>query len=364
MICNFCVLDDSDKFIKFDESGRCNYCKEAEIRLTQNKKLKTPELLEKIIHKIKSKNNKYDCLIGISGGVDSSYITLLAKKWGLNALLVHVDSGWNSAIAVKNIETLVDYTGFDLYTVVLDWDEIRDLQLSFIKAGVINIDIPQDHCFVGGVYESAVKFNIEYILNGFNLATESILSKREYRYSDLTHILDIHKKFGTLKIKNLPFMNFFKYNFYYKCVKNIKSIDVLNYIDYHKKKAKEELKKIGWTEYDNKHEESIYTKFLQNFYYFYKFNFDKRKYHLSSLIVSKQIKKSEALEILKNKPHFSKKELEYISDKFNLTLREFKKILDMPIHEHNEYKTNTNLVRLKMKIEKFLPCSDFNKIRY
>ena len=158
-------------------------------------------------------------------------------------------------------------------------------------------------------------------------------------------------------------MNFFKYNFYYRCIKDIKPIDVLNYIDYNKEEAKKELKQIGWIEYNNKHEESIFTKFLQDFYFF-KFNMDKRRYHLSSLIVSNQITRKKALEILKIKPTFSKRDLEYIADKFDLSLKEFQKILNTPIHEHNEYKTNTKLVKLKMKFEKFLPCSDFNKIRY
>jgi len=362
--CKRCVMDESDKDIVF-EDGICNYCKKYDEAIKspfyQNEKL-----LHKMIKTLKSQNKKYDCLIGVSGGIDSSYLVILAKKWGLNPLLVHVDSGWNSELAISNIEKLVDYSGFDLYTYVIDWNEIRDLQLSFFKAGVPNCDITQDHAFVAAVYKSAIKFNIKYILNGNNIATELVLPKSwGYRYNDLTHIKDIHSKFGKLKLKNYPTMNFFEYNIYFRCIKKIKTLSPLNFIDYKIKQAKKELQEIGYKEYQAKHYESIFTKFFQSYYLVKKFGIDKRKAHLSNLILSNQISRDEAIEIL-NTPAYDKnsinKDIEFVAKKLNISLKEFNDILNSPAKSHYDYKTNDKLVQFKLKFDKYFKCLDFNRI--
>ena len=367
--CVRCVMDETDPLIKFDENGICNHCKKAELLIFywNSQKSKLLEIIKNI--KKKGKNKAYDAILGISGGVDSSYVAYLSKELGLKVLLVHVDSGWNNEIAVKNIENILKKTGFDLYTFVVEWEEMKDLQLAFFKAGVPNCDIPQDHAFVAAVYKTAIKFNIKYMLSGYNVSTESILPRSwGHRFNDLRHLKDIHKKFGKIKLKKYPTMNFFEYNFYFRCIKNIKSIPLLNFIEYNKFEAKKILKKeFNWKNYGNKHFESNFTKFFQSYYLPKKFNIDKRKAHLSSLIISKQITREQAIEELKNPPYDErkiKKDIIFVANKLDLTYEKFMDIIDGPAKSHYEYCTNDRILKFKLKFDKFFPCMDFNKLRY
>ncbi len=368
-VCSCCVMDETDKDIVFNSDGMCNHCKEYDNLILQNNYDK--DLLNIIISKIKkeNQNKQYDILIGLSGGVDSSYVSLLAKQYGLKALLVHVDSGWNSELAVKNIENIVEKTGFDLYTVVIDWEEMKDLQLAFFKSNVPNCDIPQDHAFVAGVYKTAIKFDIKYMINGYNISTESILPKSwGHRYNDLTHIQDIQSKFGTKKLSKYPTMNFFEYNIYYQCIKDIKSIPILNFIDYSKEEAKQQLKnEFDWRDYEYKHYESKFTKFFQSYYLPKKFNIDKRKAHLSSLIVSNQMSRDEALKELEKSPYDKediKYDIEFVAKKLGISYNEFMNIINQNMKSHYDYKTNDALVKFKVKFDKYFFCMNFNKLRY
>lgn len=368
-VCSRCVMDKTDKDILFDNDGVCNHCKDYDTLVLNHSYDK--KLLNKIISKIKKKNHnkQYDVLIGLSGGVDSSYVSFLAKEYNLKALLVHVDGGWNSELAVKNIENIVEKTGFDLYTIVVDWEEMQDLQLSFFKSDVPNCDIPQDHAFVAGVYKTAIKFDIKYILNGYNISTESILPKSwGHRYNDLSHIKDIQKKFGTKKLSKYPTMNFFEYNIYYRCFKDIKNIPILNFLNYNKEEAKEQLVKVfDWKDYKYKHYESKFTKFFQSYYLPKKFNIDKRKAHLSSLIVSGQLSRDDALKELEKTPYNEleiRYDIAFVAKKLGIEYGEFMKIINQEIKSHYDYKVNDQLVKFKIKFDKYFPCMNFNKLRY
>lgn len=364
-------MDETDTTITFDENGVCNHCTHHMQQKVQRDELYSNETLSFVLEKIRhsKRKSKYHALIGLSGGTDSSYVAHLAKEWGLEVLLVHVDGGWNSEVAVHNIEKIIDYTGFDFFSVIVNWKEMKDLQLSFFKASVMNCDIPQDHAFVAGVYQVAKQFGIQYILNGYNFATESVLPKSwGHRFNDLTHLEDIHRRFGHVPLKTYPKQTFFDINFYDRCFKNIKSIPVLNFINYDKEHAQQIMHaKFFWETYSNKHGESIFTKFFQTYYLPVKFGVDKRKAHLSSLILSRQMTREAAIEILQT-PTYNAKiihlEIGYIAKKLGISMDEFMAILNAPAQNHNVYKTNTWLVQLKVKLDKFFPCLDFSRLRY
>ena len=304
-ICEKTIMDTSDIEISF-ENGISNYATKYNFYLKKygHNDGKNQSRLDLIVEKIKneSKNKEYDCIIGISGGIDSSYLLHYAVKvLKLRVLPFHVDTGWNSEIAVSNISELVNKLNLNLHTLVLDWHEIKDLQRSFFMSGVPNLDIPQDHSFNAAIYREASKFNIRYILNGNNFVTESILPNSwGYDCTDLTHILDIHKKFGSVNLKTYPKLSLFKKFVYYPIIKRNITVEPLNYINYDKDDAvKLLMEKYNWKSYGGKHNESLFTKFFQSFYLVKKFGFDKRKAHLSSLIVANKITRDEAIKILK-----------------------------------------------------------------
>lgn len=358
-------MDTTDSAITFDEHGVCNHCRDYEKLHRRYLFLDTDreKLLKDLIEKIKRDGvgNRYDCVIGVSGGVDSSYLLHLAVQYGLRVLPIHVDSGWNSELAVKNIENLVVKLGLHLYTIVCDWDEIRDLQRSFLKAGVPNCDIPQDHAYVASVYKIAKQFKIKYILSGLNYATESILPKAwGHTFRDLVHIKDVHSKFGEIKLRNYPSMNFFEYNYLYPCIYNIKTVRILNTIDYDKQSAKQLLMdKYDWRDYGGKHYESLFTKFFQGYYLPKKFGYDKRKAHLSSLIVSGQITRKEALVELLTEPldeEFEKTELPFVLKKLGFDDKQWSQIMNQNPIPHSFYKTEAFLMSIKTKLEKIFSC--------
>mgnify|MGYP000864571040 CR=1 FL=1 len=363
-ICTKCVMDTSDPNITFDDLGVCNHCRNFEnnIRPIWFPDERGEPILAKMIQEMKSygQDKEYDCILGLSGGVDSSYLAYAAvKKFGLRPLVVHVDAGWNSEIAVKNIENIVKKLGLDLYTFVVDWNEMQDLQLAFFKAGVHNQDIPQDHAFAAVLYNWAAKNNIKYVLNGSNMATESILpSAWVYNNMDLKHIKAIHKQFGQRKLKKFPVLSFFKYYIYYPYVKGVKVLKPLNYMHYHKGEAMEVLQnELDWKYYGGKHFESRFTKYFQAHYLPVKYGFDKRRAHLSSLIVSGQYSREKALKDIE-KPLYNEVELRedeaYMAKKMGVSLEEFKQIFHAKPHLHEEYPNSDKKVLFMYKVAKML----------
>ena len=277
----------------------------------------------------------------------------------LRPLVVHVDAGWNSEIAVKNIEHLVKALDLDLYTYVVDWEEMKDLQLAFLKASVANQDIPQDHAFFAKLYDYASKNKIKYIINGSNLSSESILPQSwGYDASDLSHILGIHKKFGQLKLKSYPMMGFFKQKFYWPYFKKMKVIRPLNYINYDKNKAIDFLQEnYGWRYYGGKHHESKWTKFFQAYYLPTKFGFDKRKAHLSSMIVSGQITRDEAISELES-PLYNQSELvqdkRFIARKLGISEQMFEELIDLENKDYTDYPNQVRLTNWFRAVKKFV----------
>ncbi len=360
--CTRCVMDTTDSEITFDDNGVCNHCINFERNIKPNwhPDEEGEKYLNAILRKIKTdcKNDEYDCVIGLSGGIDSSYLIYKAKEWGLRVLAVHVDAGWNSELAIKNIENVCKYAGYDLHTIVINWDEMRELQIAFLKSGTANQDIPQDHAFFAGLYNYAIKFNIKYVLTGSNYATESILpASWGYDAMDSKFLLDINKKFGKIKLKNFPIVSFWKLHIYYPYIKRMKVVKPLNFIYYDKDEAIKTLQdKCGWRYYGGKHHESRFTKFFQAYYLPWKFGYDKRKAHLSSLIVAGFMTREEALEELK-KPLYDHQELledkKFIAKKLRLSDEEFEKILKLPKHNFSDFKNNYNLRVKLIKIRDF-----------
>lgn len=346
--CAISVMDTiADPNITFDEKGICNYYyehlqKEKDFVLKgEAGSKKVQELVEKI--KADGKGKKYDCITGISGGVDSTYLCLQAKNLGLRTLVVHFDNGWNSELAVKNIENIIGKLGFDLYTLVVDWNEFKDLQLAYLKASVVDIEALTDHAIAGTLFKLAAENNIKHILSGYNIVTEATLPKHwVFTKNDDANIKDIHKKFGTAPLKTYPFFGL-KQKKMYASLKGIESINLLNYLDYNKQAVKEVIiKELDWRDYGGKHYESVFTRFYQGYILPVKFGIDKRKAHLSDLIYSGQITKAEALSQLQ-KPIMEKEQLEqdyaFVLKKFNLTEAEFEAIIKAPRREHTEFAT-------------------------
>jgi N-acetyl sugar amidotransferase len=335
----------ADPDIQFDEKGICNYyyeykaIEEEHVFSGQPGVTKLAELLETI--KQSGKGKQYDCITGISGGVDSSYLVLMAKKWGLRPLIVHFDNGWNSETAVRNINNIIKHTGFDLYTIVVDWEEFKDLQLAYIKASVVDIEVPTDHAISGTLQKLAAKYNIRYILSGNNVVTEAILPPSWiYNKNDYVNLMNIHKRFGTLPMKTYPLFGP-KEQYLYGIGKGIQTVKPLNYLPYNKDEAKQIItKQLEWTDYGGKHYESIFTKFYQAYILPEKFHIDKRKAHLSTLIFSGQLSKAAALEQLKEPLYQStelRQEKEYVLKKFGLSDSAFEALMQAPRIEHKEF---------------------------
>jgi aminotransferase len=356
-ICVRCVMDTTDEKIVFDENGICNHCKLIMDRrdsywLPDERGRKKLDLLIAQI-KEKGRGRAYDCVMGVSGGVDSSFLLMKAQEeWGLRILAIHVDAGWNSELAVRNIELLVTKLGIDLHTFVIDWEEIKDLQLAFLRAGVPNQDIPQDHAFFAALYRETARQRIPYVLTGGNYATESILpASWGYSASDLTHIRAIHKKFGRRPLKKYPQLGFVYFNFYLPKVLRIKIVSPLDLMPYSKKAAIQELEaKFGWRYYGGKHYESRFTKFFQGYFLPTRFVYDKRRAHLASLVASGELTRQEALAQLQLPPYHEEdlaKDRDFIIKKLGLTEKEFDAFLVAPRHLHQDYPTNEWMHRVR-----------------
>ncbi|MBX2924889.1 MAG: N-acetyl sugar amidotransferase [Chitinophagaceae bacterium] len=345
--CKISVMDTiADPDITFDNKGISNYYYEYLIKEKQEvlKGAEGEKKLAEIVQLIKEsgKGNKYDCITGVSGGVDSTYLAYMAKKLGLRPLIVHFDNGWNSELAVKNIENIISRLGFDLYTLVVDWEEFKDIQLAYLKASVIDIEAITDHAIIGTLYKLAAENNIKYILSGANVTTENTLPK-SWIFNKIDHIniKDIHDHYGTIKLKTYPLFNSTKKRLYTK-LKKITSVYLLNYLPYNKKDVKNIITtELSWKDYGGKHYESVFTRFYQGYILPVKFGVDKRKAHLSDLIFAGQISKAEAMEELK-KPIYDSaqfsEDYEFVLKKFNLTEKEFEEIMNNPRKEHSEFK--------------------------
>ena len=342
-------MDTTDPEIVFDEEGICNYCRKFKTYLGRewfpNEEGK--KRLAAIVDRIKEggKRKKYDSIMGLSGGVDSSYMAYQVNKLGLRPLVVHVDGGWNSEVAVRNIEIIVKKLGFDLSTYVVDFEEMRDLQVSFLRSAVANQDVPQDHAFLACLYRFASEKKIKYVLSGGNLATESILPKAwGYNPMDSRHLKAIHKQYGQKKLKTFPTLSFFRNYLYYPYIKKLCTIRPLDYMPYIKLKAKQVLQdEVGWIDYGAKHHESRFTKFFQAYYLPKKFGYDKRIAHLSCLIVSGQLTRDEALNLMKEQlypEHELRKDKEFIIKKLGLTKEEFEEIESLPVKSFRDYPSN------------------------
>jgi aminotransferase len=347
-------MDTSDPEIVFDDRGICNHCRLAERRLQRDwhPDKRGRAMLETLATAIRGygRDKEYDSIIGISGGVDSSYLLHMARRvMGLRPLAVHVDAGWDAEIAAKNIESLITALDVDLFTYVVDWEEIKDLQLAFLKSSVANQDIPQDHAFVAKTYQLAIEKDIRYVLTGNNLTSESILPDSwGYDLTDRRHLRAIHRQFGRRPLKTFPTMSYFDYYFYWPVVKGMKRVAPLNLIDYDKAKAIEELAATyGWRYYGRKHGESNWTAFFQAYYLPYKFGYDKRRAHLSSLIIAGQKTRADALEELKEPP-FDAREVDhdkaYVARKLGIDKAELERLIDLPNRSYSDYPNNARVM--------------------
>lgn len=364
-ICKSCVMDTSDSKIKFDSYGVCDHCNtfNIEIKPIWNYGKGRQNDLKRILTRIKnqSKDKDFDCIMGMSGGIDSSYLLyIMTKKYGLRPLVFHVDAGWNSQIAVNNIQRLVDGLGLDLYTEVINWEEIKDLQLAFFKSGVPHVDVPQDHAFFATMYKFASQNNIKYILTGGNYSTECIRNPIEWMYyqSDSIQLRDIYKKYGTGKLKDYPVSNILWHKIYLPYIKGIKLIKPLDYIPYDKDKAMQLLvDKFGYQKYPQKHFESRFTRFYESYWLPKKFGYDTRKVQYSSLILTKQMTREDALEKLKQPaydPETIMQDFEYIATKLGISKEELQSYMDAPNKTYKDYKSQENIYNIGAKIMRLI----------
>jgi N-acetyl sugar amidotransferase len=355
-------MDTTALDIMFDREGHCNYCREF-FELINRSKLNTAHK-EKVLNDIKRnvRNKPYDCLIGVSGGLDSSYaLYVVVKKLGLRPLAVHLDNGWNSELSVSNIEKLVKALDVDLYTYVIDWQEFKDLQIAFFRANVIDIEILTDHALAAILYKVAYDRQLRHIVAGTNIANEGMRIPPGWNHSkmDLENIRAIYRKFGSgKKLRTFPKMGVAKY-LKYRYINKIKWIPILDYVPYIKDEAMQILnKEIGWRYYEKKHYESVFTRFYQGYILPIKFNIDKRRLHYATLICSGQLSRDRALELMRNKPYDEPSLLEedknYVLKKLGFSHEEFEKYLNSPEIPHNNYPSEEWIYNMLLRIQKII----------
>ena len=359
-ICSNCIMDTTDQQIFFDERGICNHCLsfEQQYKLIPKEDFNESQQFKATIEEIKknSKNNKYDCILGLSGGVDSSYMAYLCKEANLNPLVVHFDNGWNSELAVNNIEKIVNKLGFELYTFVINWEEFKDLQLSYFKASVLDLEVPTDHLIFGALFEVAKKNKIHSIISGYNTSSEGIMPRSwlyEHKF-DRANMKDIHNTFGNGKMKNLPTLGLWQ-RFYFTKIYKFKQFHLLQSFNYNKVEAKKLLiEKFDWQDYGGKHYESVFTRFYQGYILPKKFGIDKRRAHLSTLINAGQITREMALgemELPTYDLNLQQNDIDYICKKWGISKIYFEKIMNLPINEHSNFKEE---ILLEKKINKLI----------
>jgi len=360
-VCSTCVMDTTDSNISFDENGVCDHCNTffRDIKPKWHTDERGEKEIKEIVKKIKKKGKgkDFDCIMGMSGGIDSSYLLYLAvKKLGLRPLVFHVDAGWNSQEAVNNIEKMVDKLGLDLYTEVINWEEMKDLQLAYFKAGVSNIDTPQDHSFFATMYKFANEHNVKYILTGGNYSTECVRNPLEWMYyqSDSIQLKDIYKKYGSAKLKNFPITNILWHKVYLPYVKGIKLIRPLDFMEYDKEAATQFLvNEFGYQRYPQKHFESRFTRFYESYWLTEKFGYDTRKVQYSSLILTDQMTREEALKKLESpayNPDTIKDDFEYIATKLGITVEELQGYMDQPNRSNKEFKSQESIYSIGAKV--------------
>lgn len=341
-------MDTSDPFITFDEKGQCNHCTEF-LSKTAKRSYIGAESDQQLANWVKiiqeeGKNKAYDCLIGVSGGIDSSYVAYQCVKLGLRPLAVHLDNGWNSEEAVQNIKNVCGKLGIDYESYVLNWEEFKDLQLSFLKASIVEMEIPTDIAIPGALHRIAAENRIKFIISGGNFATEGILPNSWfYDPKDAKLLQAIQKQFGTKKLKTFPTFDF-KDEIYFKFVKGIRMVYLLNYLPYNKDEAMAFLKEeLGWKYYGGKHYESKFTGFVQSYMQPVKFGIDYRRATFATQICAGTATRDEAMDALKKLPYNPETigaEKAYIAKKFQISLDEFEAIMKRPIKTYRDYPNN------------------------
>lgn len=352
--CSRCIMDTVvDVAIEFDERAVCNHCRRYD--QLHSSRLATGEAgrraLAKLVEKIKSdgRGREYDCIIGVSGGVDSTFVAYLVREFGLRALAVHFDNGWNSELAVRNIERVLNKLGVDLFTYVVDWPEFRDLQVAFLKASTPDGEIPTDHAINALLWREADQRRIRYVISGMNFATESFsIPAWSYGHSDWRYIKDVHRQFGTVRLQSYPHFSL-TYLFFVNVFRRIRTASILNYVDYKKEEAMAVLRdKLGWKYYGGKHHESIYTRFYQGYVLPRKFGIDKRFGHLSDLINAGQMTRDFALKEIEEPPYpadLQRQDLAYAIKKLGLTTEQFEEIMNAPKRSFRDFRNSYMFVQ-------------------
>ncbi|GAB1043757.1 MAG: N-acetyl sugar amidotransferase [Shewanella algae] len=361
-ICSRCIMDTSDSQIKFSSDGKCDHCNNFDLNIRPNwhtdkegynELMKAAELIKR-----EGVGKDFDCIIGLSGGLDSSYTAYVAKEvMGLRPLLFHVDAGWNTDQAVGNIEKLVDGLGLDLYTEVINWEEMKDLQVAFLKSGIPDQDIPQDCAFFSALYKFARKNKIKYVLTGGNYSTECCREPNEwgaYPGIDRTFISDIHKKFGKRKLKSFPIIDVLIYKVFHQRILGMRVFKPLNLLPYIKEDAERLLHaKYGWLPFQHKHHESRFTRFYEDYWMPQKFGYEKRRAHFSSLVMTGQMNRDQALERISKSElseEFIANEFKYVANKLDLSIEELQEIFNQPNKNYRHYKNKLWLIQLGAKL--------------
>jgi N-acetyl sugar amidotransferase len=361
-ICSRCIMDTSDPYIEFDQNGCCNHCANYinNILPHWHPNEEGEQLIAKTIERIKlnGKGRVHDCLIGLSGGLDSSYLSYVAKeRFGLRPMIFHVDAGWNSERGVKNVERIVDGLRLDLYTEVVDWEEMKDLQLAFFKSQVPDQDVPQDLAFFAALYNFAAKEGFKYILTGGNFSTECVREPIEwggYYATDLRYVYDIHSQFGRSRLQKFPRTDIFKYKLQYRLWNGVRMVKILNNVRYIKEEAEHILgARFGWEAFQHKHHESRFTRFFESYWLPRKFGWEKRRAHFSSLILTKQMERKAALERI-SRPELDEEtmaqEFEYVAKKLDLSVDQFQGIFKGGNKSYRDYKNRRPLITLGTRV--------------
>lgn len=350
--CTRCVMDTSDPEIVFDEQGVCNHCTRYFVRVAGEVKRGADgeASVARIVDTIRNRCRglDYDCIAGVSGGVDSTYVVYKLKQLGLRPLAVHFDNGWNSELAVANIKNVLDRLGIDLHTLVVDWEEFRDLQMSFLKASVPNCEIPTDHAITATLVSTAAKIGTPYVINGSNVVTEGILPISWVYYShDLKHLKAVHRQFGSARLKTFPQLSLPR--FALKIFSGAyKVVNILNYIDYNKTDVIKVLQSdLGWQYYGGKHYESIYTRWYQGYYLPTKFGYDKRRAHFSALVCAGEMTRDDALAELQGSPYANNDlqgDTDFVIKKFGITREQLQTLIDAPNKKHTDFPNQKYLI--------------------
>ena len=362
-ICSKTVMDTSDSRIVFDSEGLCDHASDfyQNVLPRWNTGSIGSKKLDDLIQRIKKEgaNREYDCILGLSGGVDSSYMLHLAvNEFKLRPLVFHVDGGWNSELAVHNIQSLVDKLDLDLYTEVINWKEMCDFQLAWFKSGVPHIDIPQDHAFIATLYKFADKHGIKYILNGGNISTECVRNPMEFFYygTDMVHIRDIINRYGTVDMNTYPFSSIFRHKIYLRYIRRVKVVRPLNYRPYIKADALKLLEsEYGWRPYPQKHFESRFTRFYESYWLPERFGFDPRRVQFSSLILTGQMTRAEALMKLEKPaydPDTIMQEFEFVATKLGISMDELNHYFTMPKKYYWDYMNQESIFKIGARILK------------